>query len=238
MTNISGPQDPHTPTTPAGWYPDSQGAMRWWNGTAWTDHVQQGTSPQPAPQTGAKTKKPWFKKPVWWAAAAVLAIVAAAGASGAGGDESSKDSPSAASDSSAPEPDEPVADSSDAEDDAEEAAPEEEPKPTKKPEPKFTVSQENAIESAQSYLDYAAFSEKGLIDQLSSKYGDGFPRKDAVFAVNHIKVDWNAEAVESAKSYLEFSSFSRQGLIEQLTSEYGDQFTMKQALYAVKKVGL
>jgi hypothetical protein len=25
--------------TPAGWYPDGSGAMRWWDGTAWTDQV-------------------------------------------------------------------------------------------------------------------------------------------------------------------------------------------------------
>ena len=102
----------------------------------------------------------------------------------------------------------------------------------------MTVSQENAIEAAESYLDFSGFSKKGLIDQLSSEYGDGFPRKDAVFAVNHVKVDWNEEAVESAKTYLEFGGFSRQGLIDQLTSAYGEQFPMKQALYAVKKAGL
>ena len=73
---------------------------------------------------------------------------------------------------------------------------------------------------------------------MSSEYGDGFPRKDAVFAVEYVSPDWNAEAVESAKSYLEITSFSRQGLIEQLSSESGDQYTPKQAVYAVNQVGL
>ncbi len=59
--------------------------------------------------------------------------------------------------------------------------------------PDFTVAQENAIESAQSYLDMSGFSRAGLIGQLSSKAGDGFKMADAVFAVNHVKVDWNKE---------------------------------------------
>lgn len=117
------------------------------------------------------------------------------------------------------------------------------PKPTPKepepePEPQLTVSQENALESAESYLETGAFSKKGLLGQLTSEYGEGFPKKDAFFAVNHVKVDWKAEAVESAKSYLDTGSFSRQGLIDQLTSEYGEQFTMQEAVYAVNKVGL
>jgi len=104
--------------------------------------------------------------------------------------------------------------------------------------PDFTVAQENAIESAQSYLDMSGFSRAGLIQQLTSKMGEGFKAKDAVFAVNHIKVDWNKEAVESAKTYLDMSSFSRAGLIQQLTSKAGDQFTPAQATYAANHVGL
>jgi hypothetical protein len=30
--------------TPAGWYADPQGAMRWWDGTAWTTHVAPGAA--------------------------------------------------------------------------------------------------------------------------------------------------------------------------------------------------
>lgn len=106
------------------------------------------------------------------------------------------------------------------------------------PKPEYTASQENAIASAVDYLDYSAFSRVGLIDQLSSKYGDGFPKADAVFAVNHIKVDWNQQAAASAKDYLDYSSFSRQGLIDQLESEYGDQYTHAQAVYGVNQTGL
>jgi hypothetical protein len=110
--------------------------------------------------------------------------------------------------------------------------------PVEPVESTYTVSQENAIESAESYLDYGAFSEQGLIDQLSSKYGEGFPKADAIFAVNHIQVDWNEQAAKSAREYLDYSSFSRQGLIDQLESPYGEQFTHAQAVYGVNQTGL
>ncbi|MEZ0449158.1 TIR domain-containing protein [Cellulomonas sp. ICMP 17802] len=45
---------PATPRVPAGWYPDSGGSgMRYWDGTAWTDHRSPGaptTGPTPAPR--------------------------------------------------------------------------------------------------------------------------------------------------------------------------------------------
>jgi len=108
----------------------------------------------------------------------------------------------------------------------------------KKAKPKMSVEQEQAVEAAKSYLAMSSFSKAGLIDQLSSEYGDAFPREIAEFAVKHSGANWKAEAVEAAESYLEMTSFSRQGLIEQLTSEAGDQFTKKQAEHAVNQVGL
>jgi hypothetical protein len=99
-------------------------------------------------------------------------------------------------------------------------------------EPEFTASQENAISTAESYLDYTAFSKSGLIEQLEY---EKYSAADARFAVNHINVDWNEQAAKSAKSYLEYSSFSRQGLIDQL--EYAG-FTTQQATYGVNTTGL
>ena len=106
--------------------------------------------------------------------------------------------------------------------------------------PDMTIAQENAYESAKNYVDTLAFSKKGLIQQLTSDYGEGYEKKDARFAVRLLQkrgeVNWKEEAVEAAQSYLDTQSFSKQGLFEQLTSEYGDQFTEKQAQYAVDKV--
>ena len=67
----------------------------------------------------------------------------------------------------------------------------------------LTVPQQQAIGSAKDYLCTQAFSKKGLIGQLSSKYGDGFPRSVARFAVNHLTVDWNQQAARDAKEYLQ-----------------------------------
>jgi hypothetical protein len=100
-------------------------------------------------------------------------------------------------------------------------------------------SQQNALQSAEKYLTFTAFSEAGLIEQLSSSSGEGFPHADAVWAVEHLEhVNWDDEAVKSAKKYLEFTSFSCQGLIEQLSSSSGENFTTAQAEYAAKEVGL
>lgn len=110
-------------------------------------------------------------------------------------------------------------------------------KPTKTT-PSLTLSQEQAIGSAQSYLDYTSFSRKGLIRQLSSDAGEGFSVKDATFAVDYLKVDWNEQAAKKAKEYLGYSHFSRSGLIHQLESSAGEGFTHSQAVYGVKKAGL
>ena len=67
----------------------------------------------------------------------------------------------------------------------------------------WTVSQQNAVRSAEGYLATQPFSRAGLIKQLSSSYGERFPKKDAIFAVNHIEVNWNQEAAKAAKQYLQ-----------------------------------
>lgn len=101
-----------------------------------------------------------------------------------------------------------------------------------------TMSQLQALGSAQDYLATSHFSRKGLIDQLSSEYGEGFDVADATWAVDHLTVDWNEQAYGAGQDYLAIDHFSRRGLIEQLTSEYGDQYTTAQATYAVDKLGL
>lgn len=98
------------------------------------------------------------------------------------------------------------------------------------------MEQQNAIESAKDLLEIKAFSRKGLIEQLSSEYGSGFPKKVATFAVDSLSIDYNKQAVRAAQSYLEIKAFSRKGLIEQLESEYGSGFTHEQAVYGTNRV--
>jgi hypothetical protein len=94
------------------------------------------------------------------------------------------------------------------------------------------------LKSAEDYLHTSAYSEAGLIEQLSSEAGSQFPHTDAVWAVEHLHVNWNEQAVKAAKEYLNTSSFSCQGLIEQLSSEAGSNFTLAQAEYGARQVGL
>jgi len=101
----------------------------------------------------------------------------------------------------------------------------------------LTGPQKNAVRSANSYLSMMAFSRDGLIDQLSSTYGDGYARADATRAVDSLSVDWNAQAVRSAKQYLAMMGFSCNGLIEQLSSSAGEKYTRSQATYGARQAG-
>ncbi|TMW71273.1 hypothetical protein FGB90_13060 [Alteribacter natronophilus] len=100
------------------------------------------------------------------------------------------------------------------------------------PEEELTLSQENAIGSAEDYLAYTAFSKEGLIDQLEF---EGFSNEEATFAVEYIDPDWYEQAVKSGEQYLDYSNFSRSGLIDQLEFE---GFTNSQATHAVDEIGL
>ncbi|TEX51622.1 MAG: hypothetical protein B7C55_04615 [Actinomycetales bacterium mxb001] len=95
-----------------------------------------------------------------------------------------------------------------------------------------SVSRQNAIESAESYLQYAAFSRSGLIEQLEY---EGYSSADATYAVDSVNANWKEQAAKSAESYLEFSSFSRSELIDQLVYE---GFSRSEAEYGAAAVGL
>jgi hypothetical protein len=221
-------------TTPAGWYPDSQnpGQQRYWDGTQWTEHFAPiASAPAPAavpiaaqaPAPGTTPKKEsWFlRHKVLSAVLAlfVIGVIASAADGGASedspvaantptGSASAKSSP-APTDTSSPTPTEPT-----------------------KTEPVESVSQANARQSAEGYLDYSAFSREGLIKQLKF---EGYSLKDATYGADSVHANWNAQAARAAQDYLDYSPFSREGLIEQLMFE---GYTRKQAEYGVNKVGL
>ncbi len=104
----------------------------------------------------------------------------------------------------------------------------------------YTEAQQQAIDAAAGYIsDGQGFSKAGLIQQLDSPDGDGFSKKLATFAVDHIKVNWWQQAVIAAKGYMaDGEGFSYEGLVQQLSSTDGDSFTTAQAEYGAKKAGL
>jgi Host cell surface-exposed lipoprotein len=201
-----------------------------------------------APEPPRK-KKHTFRKVVLWTAASGVVLLTGVGIIGAAtGSGSTGSAPAASSASNIPDsgtteappktdPDSNPFSDSDPSNDPNYAGGAEQPAPAA---PAPTVSQEQALESAQGYLDMGTgFSRAGLIDQLHSSAGEGFSKADAVWAVNHTHANWNHQAVLSAKGYLDMESgFSRASLIDQLSSPYGEDFTVAQATYAANQVGL
>ena len=116
------------------------------------------------------------------------------------------------------------------------AAPESAPEPADDT-PELTASQKNAVRSAENYISFSGFSRQGLIDQLSSEYGDQYPVEDATIAVDSLNIDYNEQAKRSAETYLDMSGFSCQGLIDQLSSDAGDKYTPEQARSGAEAAG-
>jgi hypothetical protein len=203
-TADGGNDQGHDAQAAPGWYPTAQGD-RYWDGSEWTDHLLTQQAQPVAEKKSHKTA--W----ILTGGAALLGLVAFGAMSPSTTEELAKagDSLSQSAEVQEPAVEEPVVE-----------------------EPQLTVAQENAIESAESYLAMSGFSKNGLIDQLEF---EGYSTKDATLAVNTVDVDWKAEAAESAESYLDMTSFSRSGLVEQLTFE---GFTPAQAEYAADQMGL
>lgn len=104
----------------------------------------------------------------------------------------------------------------------------------------LTVSQTQAIASAEQYNRTMPFSRQGLIDQLSSEYGSGFDVETATFAVDDLEqrgeIDYMANAAKAAQQYLDtVGGFSSQSLHDQLVFE---GYTDEQAAHGVASVGL
>jgi hypothetical protein len=97
--------------------------------------------------------------------------------------------------------------------------------------------QKNAVRSAEQYINTSGFSRDGLIEQLSSEYGNGYEINDATVAVDTLNIDWNEQAVRSAEQYLDMTGFSCDGLIEQLSSEHGNKYTVSEATYGAQQAG-
>ena len=198
--------------------------------------MTQNNQPPPAvpgwtPPPLQSPKKPLWRRP-WFVILAAIVVIGILGSAFNPGQQSPTAAVPAASLPASPSGQ--ATSASPTEEASDEPEEEESPEPeeTEPAEPEMTVSQENAVEKAEQYLEFSAFSRKGLIKQL--KY-EGFSTKDATFAVDHITVSWKEQAVRKARDYLDYSSFSRKSLIRQLRFE---GFSASEAKYGAKKVGL
>lgn len=74
------------PSASAGWYPDAQGELRYWDGAAWTEHTASNYRYGPAPEqstygaagggaSGVRAAKPWTRRWQFWLIAGVAALV-------------------------------------------------------------------------------------------------------------------------------------------------------------------
>ena len=102
--------------------------------------------------------------------------------------------------------------------------------------PNTGVSQEyqNALTKGLSYARNLHMSKKGVYDQLTSSYGEGFSADAAQYAIDNMTgVDWNENALAKAQEYYTGMSMSKSAVYDQLTSEYGEQFTASEARYAI-----
>ncbi|WP_055679894.1 Ltp family lipoprotein [Secundilactobacillus kimchicus] len=99
---------------------------------------------------------------------------------------------------------------------------------------KLPAEYQSALNKAQTYSDTMHLSKKGLYRQLTSSSGEAFEKKPALYAVNHVKANWNENALAKAKDYQDQQSLSPARIKTQLTSSVGKQFTESQANYAVQ----
>jgi hypothetical protein len=104
--------------------------------------------------------------------------------------------------------------------------------PAEPAKPEMTVSQQGAVQSAESYLSMGGFSKKSLAEQLNY---EGFPKADIDFAIANVSVDWKEQCKQSAENYMEMGGFSKQSLTEQLQYE---GFLPDEVSYGVQSVGL
>lgn len=85
----------------------------------------------------------------------------------------------------------------------------------------------NALQSAEGYIAFMAFSESGLAKQLEF---EGYPQNAIDYAISNITVDYNEMALQCAEGYLDFMAMSDSQLYDQLIFE---GYTPEQAQYAI-----
>lgn len=96
-----------------------------------------------------------------------------------------------------------------------------------------TIEEKNALKKALTYSQSMHMSKKGIYQQLTSEYGEGFTSEAAQYAIDNMEVDWKANALAKAKTYQSSMSMSKSAIYNQLTSDAGEGFTAEEAQYAI-----
>lgn len=90
-----------------------------------------------------------------------------------------------------------------------------------------------ALKKAEMYAESMSMSKMAIYDQLTSEYGENFPKEAAQYAIDNITYDWNENALKMAKTYAESMDMSNSAIYDQLISEHGEKFTKEEAQYAI-----
>lgn len=135
-----------------GWYP-SDGQMRYWDGTKWTEHTAPAapaaplSGPVAAVNPGGpigKDERPLWKKKRFIIPAAVVALIVIAAAAGSGGGSGSDDNPTAGdTQSSAPKADAKPSKKADKPEEVAEESADDEPKTDDGTKPSMTLPKQN-----------------------------------------------------------------------------------------------
>ncbi|WP_035438086.1 Ltp family lipoprotein [Atopobium sp. oral taxon 810] len=102
------------------------------------------------------------------------------------------------------------------------------PTPTMQPS---TKGQRAAYNQMVGYIAHSPYSRDSLLNML--KPNDQFSEADAVWAIDHSGIDWNAEALAYAQQLIGSAASSQSGLQKEL-AYLG--FTDEQATYAVENI--
>lgn len=93
---------------------------------------------------------------------------------------------------------------------------------------------QSVMEKAILYCDELSMSKDAIYIELTGAY-DRFTEEEARYALEHLNVDWNANALAKAKVYCDVAYMSETAIYNQLIGEcpYGDQFTEEEVQYAM-----
>ena len=94
--------------------------------------------------------------------------------------------------------------------------------PKKEVDESVPMEYKSALTKAESYANGLDMSKKSVYKQLTSEYGEGFPKEAAQYAIDNVVADWKENALSKANSYANDQYMSKKSVYEQLISEYGE----------------